>query len=887
MFSSDIQRKESSSCPTSTNEKPARKTRMPRRIPFRSSATEGMLQSMKGEQEARTFPRAKLFVVTPEKKSDEETQEVVKQIPLKKTFRKPPQQTIVKASFLGEIREAAHQKELHRIGTLQRKSLERSHQTAFDLPLVAGSRNPVARLPEVHYLPAEKAQNLRLFSFDPSWEVISPMIVDAFNYTGIEEEIVSELDIFLSTAENLYKQEKGTHQDKFRMVLECLEEKIAHLSLSFSETELTPFFKLQACLNKVDKGVTEGLAHHYNREELISHLASLKTYIREKSPLNVVLSDSQPHFYEDLGLTEGQITAVIQELRISPEYVDGAYLTLLFDRNQFPKEIQLSISGSLQGYISYCDLAALNKDCMHVEDIQKGVPGSRHSDRAGFVVKTGDENIREYLAQQLLTSLGLGDHVVTKAKGVLPVTLNKATDSKGLIGGKWLTDAKTLSHRQVKKLLEAQWALEQKRNALRFLQACALSLNTNGPLSSRICADLMHLGINTRVHPSALGNALRLAQSDHIRAIKKLGVMVEKLELSLIDGLDLMQEAMQKARDEIEIADARGDKGARKEILWRLEETRQFLRKNFEEVLQEHALMDLLFCSYDSHLSQYLIKDGIPLCVDYARLLPPSHFYKKNGETRVAFRSVFFDFPSSKRPLSEAMIKKILDWDVEKLEKSYREKGLIGDLKEFKEENEQMKIIVEHHLELNQLLALANQTRDVHTLGRIRDKCHQLREQYDLAFEGSILDQANQARDFLKKRRSEICSRPFTQIHPKAFENFKARLIQLQDYVLKTRKSKRSKPTVHGAFRLLYPDVAPFMQALSRWEAQPGSHISIIRDPATGKLGTRSLEEIVARAQVTGSLISEEDAGKLVIDSKQIQVEAIPSYELALTMSLS
>lgn len=840
----------------------------PRRKRFTSTTTDAMLRSMKGDQatQSPSVSRSTFNVVTTEKKSDEDAQEFKQEI-LKKEFQNPSKKTIIRSAFLGDIREASHERELLQIGSMQKRTLEKITAPVMELQQIPGSRNPVGRVLAACYISVDKLRSLPLFSFDTSWSSISAIILEFFKTATMKEEIESEWSMFLDSAKNIYETSEGTTEEKFKLVMTCLEEKITHLRISFSENDLLSFTSLKDYLKKASEPIPSDVTIHYSREELISYLMTLKAYVEENSPLEVRRStSSEPPPFKDLDLTPDQINALVQDLRLSPDYVEDSVLSSLFTKHKFPEEVQHSTQGHLQDYISSYDLIVHSQDHLDLAGILEEIPDLRHMDRTGHVVKLGDENIRELLAQKFLASLGLADHVVTKVKADLPVKIGLTNASKGLIGGKWLTDAKPLSTQLVTKLIKDAWTLEKSRKNLVFIEACIQTLRSKRNLDAKSKIRLNRLGINT--NPSFLAKGLMEARLTYIELIKPLEECVVKSERLLISSLDLMQEALEETKG----AFKRGDASTKERILQRLKETGGVLHNNFEEAVQEHALIDILFCSYDSHLNQYLVKDGVPHCIDFARFLPPSSIYLKNGVARATFRSIFFNLPSSKRPLSQRLIQKILSWDIEELEKYYRENDLIGDPDSFQKGNEEMKPILAHQFELNGLLQ-AFKSKDPAALMNIHMKCQELREIYhDLSLEGSVLDQAFQAMQFLKIERSRVCSEPFAQIHPKAFEDFKRRLLSMQDYV-----GKKTQPTIYEAFHILYPELSPFMHALSQWEPMPGFYISL-----TDKLDPLSLEQIVSKTLQ----LDKQEGTKLEGYLEQIRPLTIPSNELALTMSL-
>lgn len=93
---------------------------------------------------------------------------------------------------------------------------------------------------------------------------------------------------------------------------------------------------------------------------------------------------------------------------------------------------------------------------------------------------------------------------------------------------------------------------------------------------------------------------------------------------------------------------------------------------------QVHAFMDLVLCSFDSHLGQYVAVNGKAICFDYARFLPPAIAYKgSNGKTYALLRSIFLCHPAAHWPIEDELIAIITKLDMDAVTEALGRAGLI------------------------------------------------------------------------------------------------------------------------------------------------------------------------------------------------------------------
>lgn len=335
-------------------------------------------------------------------------------------------------------------------------------------------------------------------------------------------------------------------------------------------------------------------------------------------------------------------------------------------------------------------------------------------------------------------------------------------------------------------------------------------------------------------------------------------------------------------------------------------------RKNFESAMQEHALVDLLFCSYDSHEGQYKVQNGLPLCYDFARFLAPSPIYTKEEIdytnlaenqilTHFTLRSFFLDHPVSYRPLSQETIKKIMSWDIDDIEAAYRKDHLLANPEIYELAGQQFELVEKQKDQLAkiQMKKIYEPTPEVaeefhklcesiyQNLGIDKDKLFSFLEKKigdPTDPRAPILEEEliHYLDKELDRRRYEIkknCRHFFNQVHPDAFKEFRDRMVGLQRYV-----STEKEPTPQGIFRELYPDEALFMDILRRWDIHPAEHIAISKNPNDP---FQTLEDIITKYETTKPKPTTNEISQLTQALERLKARAKPSYTLAFSMDLS
>lgn len=574
----------------------------------------------------------------------------------------------------------------------------------------------------------------------------------------------------------------------------------------------------------IDQYELSNVPIQYQKDELISKLRSLKAYEGASKPLHIRKEETLPSL-EDLDLnsdlfkdlTSDQIDKAIRAIQKMPSYIDKS--NVIKRLGFFSKDLRRRILRELPTYFSSYDLYSFKPET--AEHLR--APNWMLFTEFNYAIKSGDENVRELLSQQLLLPLGLCDHVLLKVKTNMPhIKLGEAVHVEGMIGSKWLGEI-SFPEEKFEKLLVLHNKLETEMKKVDFLETC-------------------------------------ISKADKNQWEEKEKETLAALGLDFMDPEfdQYLQEDLQEGYDFID-----KKKGQIKDCEEKIRIKLGFKPDNFdaqeelEEVIREHALIDILFWTSDSHPGQYIFKNGIPICVDFAKYLPLRPVYsQKNGQIQVTFKSFFFDHPASKKPLSDQMIAKIKGWNIEELEAFYVKEGLIGDPAKFALKDAEMQDLEFILFEFGELSV--DQSVAQERLERIRQE---VGAKYGIEVPGDI-----NLLGALNQWLSSISRECFSQIHPQAFAEFKKRLLNLQEYV-----SQTDSPTIQGAFHFFYPDLSLFMKALSRCAViQPGYVMSDF-----------SLNDILAPLQEGG-----EDTQEIEEAFDRLQLQAIPEYQIALTKKL-
>lgn len=233
------------------------------------------------------------------------------------------------------------------------------------------------------------------------------------------------------------------------------------------------------------------------------------------------------------------------------------------------------------------------------------------------------------------------------------------------------------------------------------------------------------------------------------------------------------------------------------------------------ESIQMHGLLDLLYCSYDSHNGQYK-RDGIGdvFNFDFSRFLGPSDVMQEKGELFVMLRSTLLDHPAANQPLSPKIIKLIQSWDKDLIALGHKE--LVGNVEEFAAATEKMHSLLVDRENLKLTFDMDEEA------GQLQQqqwdaKTEQLRQRYGLP-QGS----REELKSAIEKDITAIRLKCFNFIHPTAFNAFMSRIANAKAYI-----QNNQQPTVIGLRDALYPQFKTFYHVLERLTTNAGQAIAL------------------------------------------------------------
>lgn len=585
----------------------------------------------------------------------------------------------------------------------------------------------------------------------------------------------------------------------------------------------------------------------YEKDELISRLRALKAFagvpdIESRENLEFLRNRAfraLPEIFSDL--TVYQIDELIHSLQREGSeplrYLDESVLRRKFKECGFQDNLVNPFLEKLTAYVSYYDEIALkgndpSLEALLEEKAKAVIPNIQAGEQGGYAVKTGLENHREILAQKLLVPMELGKYVLAKVETSLPhVKLGAETNPQGVIGGKWLEGSLPLPREKFDELLELEQSLQKSKKLIKDLR-----------------------------HELALYERGRLEEEEEGKEfsfVKDKKAKIQELSENRIELKKLIE------LKESEVMEAVGIKSPD-------------AYQAFEDAIRELALIDILFCSYDSNEYQYLIKDGVPICVDFAKFLPPGTvFTTGRNDHQVVMRSYFFDHPSSAKPMSSEMVTKILSWNIDELEALYREHKLIGTEEEFALSQAKLANVLEDTRQLQEVKNEYLNFKDYWQV--IERKCREVEAKYGITLQGRGQERYTNVQRYLKDYKHKVQEVAFQKIHPKAFQDFKNRLYSLQQYV-----QSEKRPTVQKAFGKLYPNIDPFIQVMKRWNPRPGLTINMEYDFLIGII-YHNLEEVLCSAMGLPDM-TEKDLNSLQTLLDNLEKETIPHYQLGLAM---
>lgn len=262
----------------------------------------------------------------------------------------------------------------------------------------------------------------------------------------------------------------------------------------------------------------------------------------------------------------------------------------------------------------------------------------------------------------------------------------------------------------------------------------------------------------------------------------------------------------------------------------------RFKDDSSSESIQMNILLDLVYCSYDSHESQYKKdENGKVYNIDFSKFLGPGIAIRdQNREVNATLRSCLFDYPQFDLPLSPKLIKIIHEWNLDHIYHAHISQQLVGDLKEFKVATQELEKLYEELDVINRYIKGGDR-------GAAADPLKPLKDKYGNA-SPSVL------RDEIIKKINAISIKTFPSIHPKAFDLLMSRIKTMKEVI--SQHGERTTPRMLRD--ALYPQFKPFFIVLDRIMDRPAEYIAV------NHAGARSLESLIIELRAS-SLASKEE----------------------------
>lgn len=394
-------------------------------------------------------------------------------------------------------------------------------------------------------------------------------------------------------------------------------------------------------------------------------------------------------------------------------------------------------------YVSSYDMVVYNQPSKGVIDRLKEIAPAEFS-RSAFGYKLGDENIKEVLAGKVADTLGLNTYLMPKSEQTIKEARLGATVAPKGLASRWI---------EGDIFPEKTWA--------KWIQAKHEYAKTYYPYST--------------------------LKRDY-NAAKPQGTVPPILKNRYAYACQMMK----KARSE------------------KAKAAQEILRVGGLNSIAQHIVIDTILTAGDSHYEQYKQdKDGEFHNYDFARFFPPSSAYSSgDANTYALFRGYFLDHPLADAVMNEGsdyrdilmpLKELILSWDVNAIEKIWREAGLVGDIEFFQAQYQKASDL---EVDLSNFLNRSvpyEQLCTKYGIPYARDQSQdQLQETLTAA---------------LDEKYRAIRRECWAKMDPRSVQEWKNRVIQAQHY-LATDKA----PTLKGMWVACYPEIARFENILERFE---------------------------------------------------------------------
>ena len=305
-------------------------------------------------------------------------------------------------------------------------------------------------------------------------------------------------------------------------------------------------------------------------------------------------------------------------------------------------EVDLS---ELTPYVSTSEFVAVNNNLAKAAELIQEFAKVAAPE---FVFKTGLEITREILAGQLISSLGLSKPLVPKNEITFSgATFDNRVNPEG-ISSQFLEKS---SHYDTKKwgelmkakrlAAESEFLLASLKREQKDLQG-KIGLMNVGKTANQSLIDTLRnekLQLEGDLDNLSANAILKKINKSKIHAINNRLDAIDKRSRELQEGLNQIEPLIQKEQKRLKEIPLEINKH-QINIDECKKATQALIHAEKLEGIEDHALTDILFCAYDQHIGQYMVKDSVVHNIDFARFMAQHEaFTRGNGS------GVFFNLP--------------------------------------------------------------------------------------------------------------------------------------------------------------------------------------------------------------------------------------------------
>ncbi len=682
--------------------------------------------------------------------------------------------------------------------------------------------------------------------------------------------------------DNQHERAKMADLPRFEAMLELLKKgnlaiQVKPSAINFISQGMALIQKeLPLTMDQYKKNI-EGLNVFYKSEDILSALRLKRHFIYD-------LITSKPQGLQT-SFNISELTKINRSLKLLNGFLIGDSKSGMLSKEQL---VKLGIFHDLSPALKNVPQFLAEKDILAFSHIHKikdetlKILGNTAVFQLtpGFAFKTGMENDRELLAMQSTAILGLDSALALKQNYKLEASSSSGKKDVEGITSEILADfplARISEYNAAKqnyqKLIEEAENIENKYLAkIQQIENKPVREPADTTQLKTLKAEKRRLTDEANNKLTAAAKKLQKLEAflvrspDDLEKSKKALKMLEEELKGELEKLSRRQEAALKLS---------GGEGSGK---IKAELTAPAILKKEAEIaslkaeiahpqvemasIQKQGVLDLIYCSLDSHYDQYKLKEGRVQCIDFARYAPPQPYLSINDNFYVPMRSALLDHPAAARPLDPALLATIRGWDEKNVIAQHQAANLVMSDQAFEEV-------------LKEFKALQNDESALKNAGKEdRDK---IGESYGIS--SKIGEPAKEfterIRFAIKAKENQIRSACFKKFLPAAFNAMLERVRAAKLYI-----ALATKPTVIGLRDALYPLSQPFYKFIELKYGISGQYIVIKEN------NLRSLSSIIAEAQAFESDVPPEQRKELAANIKAMQnsLSKISSEGLAFTL---